>query len=197
VTVTLTGRNGMSWPGCASAGCRSAGSPRGWAAAHRRSAGNWLVTLVRAPVPTSRSGRTGWRGSGSGGPSRPGCPSTRGCARRCSRCWTGGSPPGAAPPPGQHARTRRQAVPAVTLPDGRDRENRPGRPPRARHSLAAQRSPSRSYVLAALRALHLDTDLPRQDPAPIRRTGKAALATSLAHHCQRVRVLGSARIARY
>jgi hypothetical protein len=39
------------------------------------------------------------------------------------RALTGGSPPGAAPPPGQHARTRRQAVPAVTLPDDRDREN--------------------------------------------------------------------------
>jgi hypothetical protein len=32
------------------------------------------------------------------------------------RALTGGSPPGAAPPPGQQARTRRQAVPTATHP---------------------------------------------------------------------------------
>ena len=32
------------------------------------------------------------------------------------RALTGGSPPGAAPPPGQHARTRRPPVPAATHP---------------------------------------------------------------------------------
>jgi hypothetical protein len=41
------------------------------------------------------------------------------------------------PPPGQHAHIRRQAVPAVTLPDGRDRENWPGRPPRAAQEAVA------------------------------------------------------------
>ena len=63
----------MSWPGCASAGCRCGRSPRGWAAARRRSAGSWPATPTRGPAATSPSGRTGWRGSGSGGPSRRGC----------------------------------------------------------------------------------------------------------------------------
>ena len=39
--------------------------------------------------------------------------------------------------------------PPQRTPIHRDRENRPGRPPRAGHPLAAQRSQSRSYVLAA------------------------------------------------
>jgi hypothetical protein len=54
-----------------------------------------------------------------------------------SRALPGGSPLGAAPPSGQHARTRRQAVPAATHPRCTvNRENWPGRPPRTRHSLA-------------------------------------------------------------
>jgi hypothetical protein len=43
------------------------------------------------------------------------------------RALTGGSPPGAPPPPGQHARTRGQAVPAAT----RTRWRRPAQPCRA------------------------------------------------------------------
>jgi len=62
--------------------------------------------------------------------------------------------------------------PAVTHPRCTLRLHQwPGRPPRAGHCAAAQRSQSRSYVLAALRALHLDSDLPRQNPAPIREDG--------------------------
>jgi len=69
--------------------------------------------------------------------------------RAACRALPGGSPLGAAPPPGQHARTRSQAVTAATRePMHRDRGNWLGRPPRARHSLAARRSPSRA--LAAL-----------------------------------------------
>jgi hypothetical protein len=41
----------------------------------------------------------------------------------------------------------------------------------AGHPVAAQRSPSRSYVLASLRALHFDTDLPRQDLGIYRKDG--------------------------
>jgi uncharacterized membrane protein len=43
---------------------------------------------------------------------------------------------------------------------------------RAGHPVAAQRSPSRSYVLAALRALHLDADPPRQYPGTYREDGR-------------------------
>ena len=82
-------------------------------------------------------------------------PSRRGAAARSAR------------PHPQAASPRRDAHPMAAT-----RAILPGRPPRAGHSLAAQRSPSRSYVLAALRALHLDSDLPRQDPAAIGRTGK-------------------------
>jgi hypothetical protein len=42
------------------------------------------------------------------------------------RALTGGSPPVAAPPPGQHARTRRQPVPPQREPDDRDRATRAG-----------------------------------------------------------------------
>jgi hypothetical protein len=73
-----------------------------------------------------------------------------------------GSPPVAGAAAAPMPRTRRQAAPAATFPQRRASTKRPGRPPRAGQSLTVQRSPSRSYVLAALRALHLDTDLPRQ-----------------------------------
>ena len=42
----------------------------------------------------SPSGRSGWRGSGSGGPSRPGCPAGRCCGPQCRTCWTAGTDPG-------------------------------------------------------------------------------------------------------
>jgi hypothetical protein len=86
------------------------------------------------------------------------------------------------------ARRRRQVsrpapagsqFPPQRAPDDRDRTNLPGRPPRAGHSLAAQRSQARSYVLASLRALHLASDLPRQDPAPIGRTEQSGLVPLL------------------
>ncbi len=54
--------------------------------------------------------------------SRAGAQATRRLRAAACRALTGGSPPGAAPPPGQQARTRRQAVPATTHPDDRDRE---------------------------------------------------------------------------
>jgi hypothetical protein len=86
------------------------------------------------------------------------------------RALTGGSPPGGAsarsarPHPQAGSPSRNVHSMTATARTGQ------ARPPRAGHSPAAQRSQSRSYVLATLRALHLDSDIPRQDPAPIRRT---------------------------
>jgi hypothetical protein len=106
----------MSWPGSARPGCRSARSPRGWAAAPRPSAGSWPATVICGPAATSPSGRTGWPGSGSGAPSRPGCRSTRPYARRCSSCWTAATLP-SRPPAGWPCSTRaRQPCGSATSP---------------------------------------------------------------------------------
>ena len=52
------------------------------------------------------------------------------------------------------------------------RQPRPGEPSSSARDRATEpRSLSRSYVLASLRALHLDSDLRRLKSAPIRRTG--------------------------
>jgi hypothetical protein len=52
----------------------------------------------------------------------------------------------------------------------------------ARDRATEPRSPSRSYVLASLRALHLDGDLIRLESAPIRRTGEESGCVPQACH---------------
>lgn len=101
--------------------------------------------------------RRSWRGSLARCLSRDSAP-----ARAAARTAVTPHPPPARPP-------------AVTHPQRPRLHRWQGRPPRAGHPKAAQRSQSRSYVLAALRALHLDSDLPRQNPAPISRTNQTRL----------------------
>src|SRR6266516_4656929 len=92
---------------------------------------------------------------GGGSPAR--CLCTGKCpARATAAAWV--------PAPARHA------VPAVTHPRVTALPERPVRPPRAGTSCRRERSPSWSYVLASLRALHLDGDLPRQESAPSGRT---------------------------
>ena len=45
-----------------------------------------------APAGIGPSGRTGWPGSGSGGPGPRSWPAARCCGRGCSSCWTAGTP---------------------------------------------------------------------------------------------------------
>jgi hypothetical protein len=75
--------------------------------------------IARADAGTEPvAGRVGGRGADSG--------------RAACRALPGGSPLGATPPLGQHARTRGQAVPTATRePMHRDRGNWLDRPPRA------------------------------------------------------------------
>ena len=90
------------------------------------------------------------------------------------RALTGGSPLGSAPPPGQQARTRRQAVPAATRPRGpRPRElTGPSSSRRAfsRRAKITVKSARCARVLRTAPRAALDSDLPRQTLAPIRRT---------------------------
>jgi hypothetical protein len=60
------------------------------------------------------------------------------------------------------------------VPQRRARTDGPGRPPRAGHPVAAQRSPSRAHLRRVARdgaSATLDTDLPRQDPGTYREDG--------------------------
>ena len=98
--------------------------------------------------------------------------------RGACRALTGGSPLGSAPPPGQQARARRQAVHAATHPRGLTTA-RTGRAVLSRRAFSRRakitvKSARYARVLrTALRAA-LDCDLPRQTLAPIRRTGESA-----------------------
>src|SRR6266567_2152162 len=65
------------------------------------------------------------------------------------------------------ARGTRRYAPRVTAP-----ARAAGPSSSRRASCRRERAPSRSYVLAALRALHLDGALPRQRAAPVTRTGR-------------------------
>ena len=85
-----------------------------------------------------------------------------GSPARCL-CACGSARRGQLPPPPGAPRTGRPTRPAATNP-APARSARPGEPSSSARDRATEpRSPSRSYVLAALRALHLDADLPRLD----------------------------------
>jgi len=111
-------------------------------------------------MPASRAGSRGRAYSG---------------AAACRSLWAG-KPPVAARRPARRPRSRRQPVPAPTLADDRVCASWPGRPPRARHSLAAQRSHSRALRPAASASVApqpqtLECDLPRQDPGTYQEDG--------------------------
>jgi hypothetical protein len=80
--------------------------------------------------------------------------------------------------PGQHAAPACGQSSPQHAADARDRNTRPDRPPCLAFSRRAKIT-DQGRTSAALRALHLDCDLPRQDLAPIRRTGKTRRTASL------------------
>ena len=84
---------------------------------------------------------------------------------------TGGSPPGAAPPPVGRPAPAAGRFPPLRRCGDRAHARLTGPSDSRRASSRHERSPSRSYVLAALRALHLDTDLSRQDPGTYQTDG--------------------------
>jgi hypothetical protein len=112
-------------------------------------------------------GRESRRGRGTSGRPAAGA----GVGRGTRRCWAAAWPAplarertgaGRCRYAGSPAPARWRSPPSRT-PGGRTCKSWPGGPPAPGEPNAAQRSQSRSYVLAALRALHLDSDLPRQD----------------------------------
>jgi hypothetical protein len=101
----------------------------------------------------------------------------------CLPLPAGGIPAVAARRPARRPPLPQAGVPAPTLPGGRACASWPGRPPRAGHSLAAQRSHSRALRPAASASVAsqpqtLECDLARQAPGIYREDGTRASRTA-------------------